>query len=687
MCYTKQHLPTSQDTAQNMSESQRKSTAKRSPSILVTDVRSQSSNKSTAPFAGAAQTGKVPQRPYRSRSSSEKLSLNRGTKFSNISVSNILSNASEIPSAMRRHPPSSLLNESHPDMLPHYHSSSGHSQENNASIGSQAGLRSRRQINSVANRRTLKSSQERPPVPTLIQALPPRTSKTSQKLVYIPDNENFVDDEMARKKHEADVSDDNDVQIIASEADQHHHTPNYSQSLYKKVGGVLLKKQTPVFQNKKVFRKAKAEIKKFNRNKDELPRVTAYFISDAINLEKAASFLKRVHKASARLYDEVLYVPYQLPLLEGVSGYRVRSNIYLKNAVGKANVDEIIDKSEQRDYHFEYYSGQENEELMKVQDDNKQAESIVSEDLPEDSVGNRNNSDSTDGANNYVNDFKNNDEDNFDPYEPQYFNYKDSAAATTSELVSIHQVNHAEVFLFNYGVIVFWNFTKSQEENILADLSFSRYDDDTTEENDILISQIHEQDIETEEFHFEYDKSTSIPRIYNDMITLKTEDHLIKMSISHAIAQSTKLCRFESRMSEILYSVSKLPKILALTGQLGINREQLLRKSGKLFKLRVDVNLSSNVLDTPEFFWSFEPSLNPLYTAARDYLEIDERVEVINDRCKVFLEFTDVISESIAESNMNKITWIIIIIIGISLLVSCLEIFVRYRIISHNPTN
>jgi uncharacterized Rmd1/YagE family protein len=165
------------------------------------------------------------------------------------------------------------------------------------------------------------------------------------------------------------------------------------------------------------------------------------------------------------------------------------------------------------------------------------------------------------------------------------------------------------------------------------------------------------------------------------MITLRSGDHLIKLTMSHAIAQSTKLSRFESRISPILYSVSKLPKRLALTGKLGLKREQLMKKSGKLFKLRVDVNLSSSVLDTPEFFWSFEPSLHPLYTATKEYLEIDQRVEVLNDRCKVFLEFIDIVSDSIAEKNMTRITYMIITVFFLSVIVSCFEIFVRYNII------
>lgn len=41
---------------------------------------------------------------------------------------------------------------------------------------------------------------------------------------------------------------------------------------------------------------------------------------------------------------------------------------------------------------------------------------------------------------------------------------------------------------------------------------------------------------------------------------------MIKLSISHALSQSTKLCVFEERVIEIVASTKDLPEILASTG-------------------------------------------------------------------------------------------------------------------------
>ncbi|KAI5283311.1 hypothetical protein KEM55_001633, partial [Ascosphaera atra] len=61
----------------------------------------------------------------------------------------------------------------------------------------------------------------------------------------------------------------------------------------------------------------------------------------------------------------------------------------------------------------------------------------------------------------------------------------------------------------------------------------------------------------------------------------------------------------------------------------------------------------SNVLDVPNFFWDSEPTLHPLYSALREYLEIKPRIIVLNERCRVFLDLTEMISDSMASGEVS----------------------------------
>ncbi|TID15768.1 hypothetical protein CANINC_004297 [Pichia inconspicua] len=663
-------------------------TAKRSPSILVTDVRK---NQTKAPFAGHKMESLKSRREKsyeRVNSLVKSMRRTSNSKYSDISVSRITSNISDIPSSRQRELPRFMTNEA----------------------------------DSVR-----RNAQK---IPQYSKTLPNRTSKVTQKLVLIPENES---NELLRREKST--------------------TEN-------------------IFQE--INTRTKAERMTKEQREHEYPRVTAYLIAEGFNLKLTSKFLAKYHMVLPRLYDEVLYIPYSLPLLPGENGYRVQSNNSLKMQRGIRLMENFINKSEERDHHYEFYSGadSENNDITNQADmvshspngndfDPSEPQFFVStspnESVFEEEIRDGLNEERSDSNSSSASGESNTTETKVDYNRASEtdansdLNRKQSSKSSETSGDESHETmdvkprrfstkqkhshlpdlsKHAEMFILDYGVVVFWNFSEIHEKNILADLAFAKirpdefdeiddFDDEEEEEDDdededededeeeeddenvivernsppfenigqeelsLIIKPLPEQDIETEEFHFEYNSDVPTPRIYNDMITLKSGDHLIKLTMSHAIAQSTKLSLFESKMSGVLNSISKLPKALAITGKLeNYTTKRLLTKTGRLFQLRSEVNLLSNVLDTPEYFWSIEPGLHPLYTAVRDYLETEQRVEVINDRCKVFLDFFDILSDSLAERKMTKITKMLIIAIGLSVIVSILEIFVRYYIIS-----
>ena len=60
------------------------------------------------------------------------------------------------------------------------------------------------------------------------------------------------------------------------------------------------------------------------------------------------------------------------------------------------------------------------------------------------------------------------------------------------------------------------------------------------------------------------------------------------------------------------------------------------------------------MLDVPNFFWESEPTLYPLYIAVREYLEIKPRIQVLNERCRVFLDLAEILSDSIADNRSSR---------------------------------
>ncbi|KAI7822782.1 hypothetical protein BX661DRAFT_172948 [Kickxella alabastrina] len=208
----------------------------------------------------------------------------------------------------------------------------------------------------------------------------------------------------------------------------------------------------------------------------------------------------------------------------------------------------------------------------------------------------------------------------------------------------------SELFIFDYGVVVIWGMDERQEREFLRELE------------PFEVEKIEVDGIETEELEF-YINSKAQSRVYNDVISLRTtKGHMAKLAISHAIAQATKLSLYESLVDETIEATRHIPQRMAESGTVEMTRKGLIKKIGQLFIMRVNVNLVSNILDTPEIFWS-EPTLQPLYMAIREYLEIPQRVEIMNHRVSVISDLLDMLNGHLNGMHGEFLEWIVIILI------------------------
>ncbi|KAI1803642.1 DUF155-domain-containing protein [Daldinia bambusicola] len=449
--------------------------------------------------------------------------------------------------------------------------------------------------------------------------MPSRTTRISEKLVLLPET---IDDLEGPDEEAGSGFNEDETRPLKDE----------ELDVLRKRGGLRGKSYAE-------------RLPKFERTQ-KLSRLTAYCTAQSYKMKSTSEFLRKKHDAKTKLYDDCLYTVYHLPLLPGADNCRVRSRPILKTpGTGKTVLDLEIERSERRDEHMGYYDEYSYNERSGSPNHENGSYQSTSDDRGRD---------------------------------PEGHNSQDHQLSPVNRLAPDAK-QFAEMFVFSYGVVVFWNFTEAQEKAILADITFAE-----TETGTPLVSRpLDQSDVETEEFHFEYNADVKRPRIFNDMITLlPRSDHMVKLTISHAIAQSTKLCFFEERMSESMLNAQDVPKRLALTGELNMTRTEIVKILGRLFKSRVDINLSSNILDVPNFFWDSEPTLHPLYVAIREYLEIDLRTKVLNERCRVFLDLAEILSDSVADAKMSAITWIIIVLIIVSICVTVTEVALRFGILS-----
>ncbi|KAL0637079.1 sporulation protein rmd1 [Maublancomyces gigas] len=221
----------------------------------------------------------------------------------------------------------------------------------------------------------------------------------------------------------------------------------------------------------------------------------------------------------------------------------------------------------------------------------------------------------------------------------------------------------SEVFLYQYGVVVIWGMTVTEEQRFLKDIA--KFESE----------KLGEDDVQVENFNF-YVTSSYQPRIYNDFITLKDGgNYMIKLSISHAIAQSVKISLFEDLVDNTIEDTKSIPQDVATTGKVNMSRRDIMKHIGELFILRININLQGSVLDSPELMWA-EPQLDPVYQAARSYLEINQRVSLLNQRLDVIGDLLQMLKEQMSHSQGEHLEWIVIVLIAAEILVAVVNVVV-----------
>jgi len=130
---------------------------------------------------------------------------------------------------------------------------------------------------------------------------------------------------------------------------------------------------------------------------------------------------------------------------------------------------------------------------------------------------------------------------------------------------------------------------------------------------------------------------------------------------------------FEARVLDIISNTKNLPEHLANTGEILLSKKQIAQLIGTVFIEKSRVNLLSTVLDTPEFFWDAPDSMQTLYERVCEYMELEERVRVLNNRYQVLTEMLDVLRDHQNNSHSAALEWIVIWLIVVCLFVGLFE--------------
>ncbi|OCF54572.1 cytoplasmic protein [Kwoniella mangroviensis CBS 10435] len=368
--------------------------------------------------------------------------------------------------------------------------------------------------------------------------------------------------------------------------------------------------------------------------KAKLPRVTAYCTAATYNLPAMQAYLSArpaSYRTHPRIFDtECLHTPYLPPPTSSSSNFR---SPHLKPLIqNNNNIPEADLLNLGNDYSSNTNTSSNTKRSSSPSRSNEAKRHTGFTKRP---GGSRNNSSNSTTNKRISNSHK----------EESNGNGTDSERDDDDDFEEEEWV--PDVFLFEYGTVVIWGMTEKEEKRFLS--SIKKFE----------IERLSTEDVEMEDLNFYY---ADYSRIYNDVITLrKGSSYMTKLSLSHALSQSVKISLFEELITSTIEQTKDIPKSLSETGKIGLPRSEIMKQIGNLFILRININLVGSILDSPEFFWTF-PDLEPLYGAARSYLEIGQRVDLLNARVDVLQDMLKLLKESVNSSHGERLEGIVIIL-------------------------
>ncbi|MBU0745066.1 MAG: RMD1 family protein [Gammaproteobacteria bacterium] len=221
-----------------------------------------------------------------------------------------------------------------------------------------------------------------------------------------------------------------------------------------------------------------------------------------------------------------------------------------------------------------------------------------------------------------------------------------------------HPSKEYDVFIFSYGCLVAWGLKNQEEKQFLEQLK------------SFAINQL--PNIEIDRFIYRYGNHVEMStheRFNIDIIILESDNAQLKLALSYGLAQSIQLESYESSVQKTIEENSHYPDELAKKGRISLSQKEISRRMGQIFLARNYINLNSEYLAAPEYFWE-HPSFEDHYNMCEKFLDIPRRVKTLNQKLDVLHELFDMLTGQLQHRHSNMLEIIIIALIAFEIIIT-----------------
>lgn len=220
---------------------------------------------------------------------------------------------------------------------------------------------------------------------------------------------------------------------------------------------------------------------------------------------------------------------------------------------------------------------------------------------------------------------------------------------------------HHTVFIFKNGTVVSWGIKRYEINQYLNTIKM------LVDKPIALL--VHD------EFHYQLGAKTSIePHDFFDVDCLLIEDESdeLKLSLSYGFSQSAKLQYFETIIEALIEKYNPMIQSLSHSGDMPIKRKQIQQVIGEILGAKSELNLISNFLYHPKYFWQ-HPTLEEHFIMLERYLHLQRRVNAINHRLDTLNEIFDMFNGYLESRHGHNLEIIIIVLITFEIIIAVMN--------------
>lgn len=213
-------------------------------------------------------------------------------------------------------------------------------------------------------------------------------------------------------------------------------------------------------------------------------------------------------------------------------------------------------------------------------------------------------------------------------------------------------------FIFSYGCLVTWGLSRISAQQLLEQLQPFAVN--------VLVRT------EIAKFVYCFGESTEIAsheRFNIDILTLESDSMQLKLAISYGIAQSIQLESYESAVQKTIEENAHFPQQLARRGAILLSQKAISKKMGEIFLARSSINLNSEYLAVPDYFWEHS-SLEEYYHMSAKFLDITNRVAALNQKLDVLHELFEILTGQLQHQHSSILEIVVICLIFSEIVIS-----------------